>query len=153
MKHALLVVFALVIASGSSFAADKPNFSGEWKMNAQKSIFGPAPAPTSLIRKITHDDPSLIIHEDQDTNGEKQVTIRTLTTDGKPSDQQLRGTNVTCSAVWDGSAIVATSIVTQYGVTYSEHMTLSADGKTLTSEVQVSTDQGDLALLIVFDKQ
>jgi hypothetical protein len=153
MKHALLVVLALFIASGSSLAADKPDFSGEWKMNAAKSVYGPVPVPTSFTRKITHKDPSLIIVDDQETNGQKQVNTRTITTDGKPADQQIQGANVTCSATWDGSSIVAVSNVSDYGLTYHDHMTLSADGKTLTSDVQVSSPQGDVSLLIVFDKQ
>jgi hypothetical protein len=76
-----------------------------------------------------------------------------LTTDGKSSNQVIQGADVTCSAAWDGDALVTTSTVPMYGLLYKEHMTLSVDGKTLTSEVQVSSDQGDLNLLIVFEKQ
>jgi hypothetical protein len=149
----LLWVLALLIGSGSAVAADKPDFSGEWKLNAESSFYGTAPEPASLIRKITHKDPSLIITEEQEMNGQKQVFARTMTTDGKPADQQIMGTSVTCSAVWDGSALIVTSKAPEFGVVYNDHMTLSADGKTLTSKVQVSSPQGDMILLIVFDKQ
>jgi hypothetical protein len=153
MKRAILWVLTLLVGTGGALAADRPDFSGEWKMIADKSIFGPAPMPASFLRKITLKDPSLVISDDQGTNGQKQVNTRTLTTDGKPSDQIIQGANVTCSATWDGDALVTTSTVPMYGLLYKEHMTLSADGKTLTSEVQVSSDQGDLSLLIVFQKQ
>lgn len=153
MKHALLLVLTLLIGSSAALAADKPDFSGDWKMNAEKSSYGPIPMPSSFTRKITHKDPSLVIVEEQVQDGNKQVTTRTLTTDGKSATQEINGNQVTLSATWDGSAINANSQVDAYGVTFKDHMVLSPDGKTLTSEIQVFSGQGDAALTIVFERQ
>ena len=57
MKHALLGVLTLLLASSVALAADKPDFSGDWKMNSQKSSYGPIPMPSSFTRKITQKDP------------------------------------------------------------------------------------------------
>jgi hypothetical protein len=61
MLNALL---ACLLFASSAAAAEQPNFSGDWKMNAAKSTFGPLP-PTSMSRKITHVEPSLTIVEDR----------------------------------------------------------------------------------------
>jgi hypothetical protein len=153
MKNAFLLVLALLIGSSSVLAADKPDFSGDWKMNPDKSSYGPIPMPTSFTRKITHKDPSLVIVEEQVQDGNKQVTTRTLTTDGKVTTQDLNGNQVACSATWDGAALLANSQVDAYNITFKDHMSLSADGKTLTSEIQVFSGQGDAALTIVFERQ
>jgi hypothetical protein len=50
MKRALIAVLATMVLAGTAPAADKPNFSGEWSMNAAKSDFGQLPAPTSFVR-------------------------------------------------------------------------------------------------------
>jgi hypothetical protein len=51
MKAAFCALFALTILAGTVAAADKPNFSGDWKMNAAKSNFGPIPGPSSIVRR------------------------------------------------------------------------------------------------------
>ena len=63
MKSALILGLSLMALIGA--ATDKPNFSGEWKMNAAKSNFGQLPPPGSFVRKIQHKDPSLSIIEEQ----------------------------------------------------------------------------------------
>ena len=54
--------FALLIAAAANLtpAADKPDFSGNWKMDLNQSDFGGSPPPESFSRKIEHAEPSLI---------------------------------------------------------------------------------------------
>ena len=61
LQNALLFIAALSIPA---VAADKPNFSGDWAMNLEKSNFGPLPMPTSVTMKITHAEPSITIVTD-----------------------------------------------------------------------------------------
>jgi hypothetical protein len=159
MKRALIAAFAaLTIVAGAAVAdqpkaSDKPNYSGEWKMNPASSNFGQFPAPSSFVRKIEHKDPALNIIEDQAAGGAQSTTLRKLMTDGQPATQQLNGYAATCSAVWDGNDIVATTNMEAMGLKFTDRMSLSADGKTLTSKVQISSNQGDGELTIVFDRQ
>jgi hypothetical protein len=134
-------------------AADKPNWSGEWKMDPAKSNFGQLPPPTSFVRKIQYKDPSLIIVEEQSANGMQSSTTRSVTTDGKPTTLQLNGIAASCSAVWDGSDIVASTVMDAASLKFTDRMSLSADGKVLTSKVQIATPQGDANLTIVFERQ
>jgi hypothetical protein len=153
MKRAVLLVLSLLCFVGVATAADKPNFSGEWKMDAANSNFGQLPLPSSFVRKIQHKDPSLIIIEEQSANGMQSTTTRSVTTDGKPATLQLNGMAALCSAVWDGSDIVASTAMDGAGLKFTDRMSLSADGKVLTSKVQIATPQGDADLTIVFNRQ
>ena len=147
---ALLLVAAL---AGTAAAAEKPNFSGDWKMNAAKTNFGPLPPPTSIVRKVTHAEPSLVIVEEQQGDLGTQNTTRKYTTDGKDTSFEANGAEVKGSAVWDGNVIVVTSSVDAVGLKFVDRMTLSDDGRTLTSVVHVASPQGELDITIVFDKQ
>jgi hypothetical protein len=62
----------LAMLAGIAPAAEHPNFSGEWKMNAEKSDFGKLPPTTSFARKIVHVDPSLTIATSQ---GDIDLTV------------------------------------------------------------------------------
>jgi hypothetical protein len=153
MKRALIFMLSLLTLASVATAADKPNWSGEWKMDPAKSNFGQLPPPTSFVRKIQHKDPSLIIVEEQSANGMQSTTTRSVTTDGKPTTLQLNGIAAICSAVWDGSDIVASTVMDAASLKFTDRMSLSADGKVLTSKVQIATPQGDADLTIVFNRQ
>ena len=150
MVSALLLVAAL---AGTAAAAEKPNFSGEWKMNAAKTNFGPLPPPTSIVRKVTHAEPALSIVEEQQGDLGTQNTTRKYTTDGKDTSFESNGAEVKGSAVWDGNVIVVTSSVDAVGLKFIDRMTLSDDGRTLTSVVHIASPQGELDITIEFDKQ
>jgi hypothetical protein len=153
MKRALFLALSLLTLVSVATAADKSNFSGEWKMDPAKSNFGQLPPPTSFVRKIQHKDPSLIVIEEQSANGMQSTTTRSVTTDGKPATLQLNGIAAICSAVWDGSDIVASTAMDAASLKFTDRMSLSADGKVLTSKVQIATPQGDADLTIVFNRQ
>jgi hypothetical protein len=153
-----LFKLTLVFAALATFAlaADKPDFSGSWKMNTGKSMWGPIPPPTSFDRKVTHAEPSLTI-EDTQTGGiaGDQHDSRKYTTDGTEITYQAQGADVKSSATWDNDAIQINSKATAGGmdIDIKEKMTLSSDGKTMTSAIHIGTAQGDLDVSVVFDKQ
>jgi hypothetical protein len=153
MKRALIAVLATMVLTGTVPAADKPNFSGEWKMNAAKSDFGQLPPPTSFVRRIEHSDPLLTIVEDQSAGGAKSTTTRKLTTDGKSSALELNGMAAACSAAWDGTVLTAATTLDSVGLKFTDKMSLSADRKLLTSKIKIASPQGDADLTVVFERQ
>jgi hypothetical protein len=159
MKRALIAALAILTLAAGATAADKPkasdklNYSGEWKMNPAASNFGQLPPPNSFVRKIQHADPALNIVEDQSAGGAQSTTTRKLTTDGQPTALELNGFPAVCSAVWDGKSIVATTNMESAGLKFTDRMSLSPDGKTLTSKVQIASAQGNGDITIVFDRQ
>ena len=153
MKKTLGLLLALTVLAGIASAADKPNFGGTWKMNLAKSNFGPVPGPASMSRVISHAEPQIVIVEEQVGDGGAQNTTRKYTTDGSATSFESQGAAVTSSAKWDGNALVVISEVSAIGLTYNDRMTLSEDGKTLTSTLKISSAQGGLDLIVVFERQ
>ena len=164
MKRILIAAIAMLTIVAGAVAAEKPagtkaatsnkpNFSGEWTMNAGKSNFGQLPPPASFVRKIQHLEPSLTIIEEQTAGGSQSTTTRKITTDGKSVTLELNGAAAACSSTWDGADIVATTALDSAGLKFTDRMSLSSDGKVLTSKVQMATPQGDAELVVVFDRK
>src|ERR1051325_8061092 len=61
----------------------KPNFSGQWTMDASKSDFGPMPAPEKIVRVIDHKEPNLNIKTTQVGQQGEVKSEYSYTTDGK----------------------------------------------------------------------
>jgi hypothetical protein len=152
VMHVIGSVLALVLLAGIQ-PAGKPNFSGDWKLNLEKSNFGAIPPPTSITRKIVHAEPSLTIDELQQSPLGDQTTTRSYKTDGSPMTFTVQGSTVNGSAKWAENVLEIASNVEMLGMTFTDRMTLSADGKTLTSAVLVASPQGNMEITAVFEKQ
>jgi hypothetical protein len=156
MKSLAATVFMIAALASAGRAADKPNFSGDWKINAAKSNFGPVPAPTTYTRKVTHAEPSITI-EDTQTGGPAgdQHDTRTYTTDGKEISYQGNGADVKSALTWDGDALQVNSKASVQGmdIIIKDKITLGDDGKTMTDAVHIALPQGELDLTLVFEKQ
>lgn len=148
-----LVIASALVVPISAF--EKPNFSGAWKMNASKSDFGPMPAPDTLERKITHEDPSLKWSQTQSGQQGTATTEVAYTTDGKPSTNKTPRGEVTGVAKWDGDVLTINSKREVQGmeITQAERWTLSPDGKTLTITNKLTAPQGEFELKVVLEKQ
>jgi hypothetical protein len=155
VKHLLFgfLAAALILTAAPLGAQQKPNFSGNWKINQVKSNFGDVPAPDAFTRKIVHAEPSISIDEVQSSPAGEQATQRKMTTDGKESTFSASGADIKATAKWEGNALVIVSSVPAIGIAYNDRMTLSPDGKLLTSVVRLDTPQGAFELTVVFDKQ
>jgi hypothetical protein len=145
------IVTVALLAGGQSAA--KPNFSGEWKMNIAKSDFGQLPPPTFITRTITHVEPALTIVEEQQSQIGDQKATRKYVTDGSETTFDANGAVVKSSAAWTENTLVVISTVDLIGVTFNDKMSLSADGKTMTSQIRITSDQGNVDLTVVFDRQ
>jgi hypothetical protein len=153
-KKVLVILAILALAALPALA--KPNFSGDWKLNAAKSSFGQMPAPNSMTQKITHEDPKLTTATKQSSDMGDFDMQASYTTDGQEcTNQGFGGAPMKSIAKWDGDAL---SIETkgQFGdneFTMSEKWALSADGKLLTITRTFKTAMGEGAQTLVFDKQ
>lgn len=152
MTHVLGTVLALALVVASQPAA-KPNFSGEWKFNVAKSNFGALPPPTAMSRTITHAEPAMTIVESQEGGMGDPTVTRKYVNNGPEGSFTSQGAEVATAAKWVGNVLEVTSRVDSIGLSIVDKMSLSPDGKTLTSEVQVSSAQGNVEITIVFDKQ
>jgi hypothetical protein len=145
----LAAVFALLPAQA------KPNFSGNWKLNAAKSDFGAMPAPDSRIDKITHEDPDLKDAYTQSGQMGEMTAEMKYSTDGKETTNTVRGNEIKSIAKWDGDDLVIDGKANFNGadVTLKDRWALSADGKTIVIQRHVNSPMGETDQKIVLEKQ
>jgi hypothetical protein len=153
MIYKQLCALTLTVLAAVSWAATKPNFSGDWQLNLAKSNYGQMPPPTSMVRTITHADPSLEIVDDRNSDRGTRVSSRKYMTSGQTTTFEVNGAPVEGSAVWDGDSLVVTTKVSSVGLVFKDKMSLSADGKQLTSDVQIDSQRGPAQVKLVFDRQ
>jgi hypothetical protein len=146
-----LVVLAVFAAAFSLLGAAGRDLAGVWKLNEAKSDYGKFPAPLSMTRKITYQDPKLVMSSTQRGPQGDVTSSLVYTTDGKESvNGGSKGT-----ALWIGDKLMIESSREFQGATLKqkEIWTLSGDGKTLTVDSHVSIPNGEFDVKQVFDRQ
>jgi hypothetical protein len=162
MRHQRRVLILAAVVAAAAFAApadSKPDLSGDWKLNIEKSNFGPMPGPDSEVRTIDHKDPALGIHSVRTGGPQGDATTDTkFTTDGKEVVNTIKTPNgdleIKTTMTWEDKTLVATSKLDIQGMDISvvEKWELSEDGKLLTINGKINTPQGDFETSQVFDK-
>jgi hypothetical protein len=162
-----LLITAILILAASSLALSekpngqdvkppaKPNFTGTWKLNIEKSNFGPSPAPQSMIDKIDHQEPVLRLTSTRVDQGAEDSASLSWTTDGKESSNTLRGGEVKSKLRWEGAVLFMESVMNVGGnaLSLQDKWTLSQDGKTLTMVRHYSGPEGDVDFTYVLERQ
>lgn len=145
----------LAFAATALLGQDKPNFSGEWKMNAAKSDFGPMPAPDKYIRKIDHQEPNWKFALTQAGQQGEFTTEGTCTTDGKECSYKTQFGEIKYTMKWDGKQMVVNAKFNIQGndITSVDKYSLADDGKTVTINGSFQSPQGAFDRKIVLEKQ
>ncbi|MCC7157077.1 MAG: hypothetical protein IT161_21030 [Bryobacterales bacterium] len=138
----------------SSLAADKPDFTGVWKMNNDKSDFGPIPKPDKYESTIDHKDPQLKISTVQAGEQGERKSDATFTTDGNETTNKFGPTEMKSKARWEGNVLIIESKVEFQGneISISEKWNLSGDGKAIVIDRLINSPQGDLPMKMTLDK-
>jgi len=156
MRTLLTILLVMMTVAGMAVAADKPNFSGDWTLDATKSDFGPMPPPQSMTRKIDHSEPTLTVTQAMvgGPQGDQTSTLK-YSTDGKETTNDMMGNPVKWTAKWEGDALVMNAKADFQGneVTLQDKWTLSADGKVLTDLFHIGTAQGEFDITYVMNKK
>jgi hypothetical protein len=137
-------------------AGARANYSGTWKLNVDKSDFGPLPPSASRTDIIVHSDPGLKDTVSDDGAQGKQDYVLTLTTDGKEATNNLSGLEAKSIANWTGANLVVETKLNIQGtdIALKAVWILSPDGKTLTQNAHiVAGPLGELDQKMVFEKQ
>ena len=156
MKKFLMAVFLLAAFALTSFAADKPNFSGQWSVDLTKSDFGPIPPPATMTRKVEHADPAMTVTE-ATTGGPQGDMTRTVkySTDGAETSNDFMGSTAKSTAKWDGNSLMISTKADFQGneITINSKWSLSDDGKTLTDAWHIVSPQGEFDVTYVLNKK
>ena len=150
----LLTIAAMIACLCVLFVAaqTKPNLSGTWKLNQEKSKFADG-GPDSLLIKIDHKEPAFAEDWAMTTrSGDHRSFQAKYTTDGKETEQEVMGRTAKTSAKWEGDALVIE--FKSEGGSFRRKITLSADGKTMTKAATQTRGDGQQSEdTVVFDKQ
>ncbi len=148
-------LIVLLFMAAALPAADHPNFTGSWKMNAAKSDFGPLPKPSQYDRKIDHQDPVIRMSVHQASPMGERTVDANLRTDGRETTNTSPTGEAKTTGRWNGRDLdlITTRPMEGGNVVTRESWTLSADGRTLTSITHMQTPRGMFEIKLVLDKQ
>lgn len=155
MRIRLLLIPFLLIAT--VLAAQTPNFSGIWKMNLEKSDFGPQTPPESAEYVVRHVGATIAFNYTQDG--------KTTRVDLIPDNEERITSETDESAVWtkcywSGNVLVIESrergrygAKAVSGIGWTSRWSLSPDGHELLIERKLHTPEGDVSQRVICDKQ
>ena len=139
-KEILTLVFLLFILPSFSSLAQKPGFSGEWKLNTEKTVLADNQLFLSGIKVMHKNDSLLITRTYENGNGDEYPFDENLSLDGKESKITIydmpRTSKATKSAA-DGSIQIesTTTFSGQNGeenLVSKESWNVDSEGKVLT---------------------
>ena len=148
----LLLILCAALTQAMASAQQKPDFSGNWVLNAEKSDFGPIPPPQCVGLTIAHREPEFVIEETGAKSAACGGLKLTYTIGGPPiSYTTPAGVRNRARATWEEAALV-TQRAGDDGISVRVASTLSADGKTLVRELHGEAEQGSADWTWVYDR-
>ena len=161
MKLALATLAAIGLLAGP-LLAQKPDFSGTWKLNPEQSDPMPAPPPggggggqrpggmggmrpSELF--ITHSDSKMVIEQKM---GDRTMLL-TYYLDGRESKNPgMRGNEMTTKSAWAENTF--TTPMGEMTIKSHDVRSMSEDGKTMTIVSTVTSPRGEMTRKTVYDK-
>ena len=148
-----LILITLLLSASAPFtgAQSKPNLSGTWKMNRDKSKFERG-GPSNISIKFDQQESSLKEALTLTNDGGDRTLNLNYTLDGKESVQSLDGQEVKASAKWEGTTLII-QFRNDEGFSFTRKVTMSADGKTMTMNVRQTNQNGEVNDVVLLEKQ
>jgi len=161
VQHLLhAIIFIAVLIPANSFS-QTPNFTGEWKINEEKSELGEGRMRGATRLVIKHSDDEMSIERtSMGRSGEAFTSNEKMTLDGKECENMVNTRKKISSATWaeDGKSLNITSSMTfsrdgnTMEIKSTENWMLSAENE-LTIDAVTQTPRGERIRKIVYDKQ
>lgn len=151
--------FVVALLTGAVAAQSQPNYSGTWQVDLDKSDFGPSPPPDALTLVIEHKGSTITVKSTQSAAGSQISNQRTLTTDGKPAENTIRGMGgdqaITSTSKWDAGKLVTTYSLDLGGMKADvvETWELATGGAVLTNTRVITVPEGTFTIKAVFNKE
>jgi len=146
-----LIAMLLVAAQAAASVGAKPDFSGQWVLNASESDFGLIPQPQCRGLKLSHREPELLLEETGPGGEPCGLTPIRYTTDGTLVTYMANSVRRRARLTWSGSALVIDR-TDDDGVALRIEATLSTDGRKLTRAFYAESPQGATNWSYVYDR-
>ena len=162
-KAALLVLGVAIISLCSATVFDRANFSGDWKLNEQKSDLGQFGARMAVRQmKIVQTADSINLDATAPSQQGGEVTRKEkLTFDGKENENVLSPqAKKKSTAKWseDGQTLTVSSVILfdrngeQMEIKVTDVWKLGDNGQTLTQQSNSSSSFGENSMKLVYEK-
>jgi hypothetical protein len=153
MKRLWILLLSLAAA-----AQDRPNFTGNWHLDIEKSDFSHFPVPDTQTNVIEHKDPNIKLAQtirSASVPGGEASTERHYTTDGKESVNRLGLRDAKSISKWVGNRlIIVTKLETPDGTgEIEESWELTDGGKQMVVSRDFKEPDGGGVQRLLFKKQ
>lgn len=145
-----LIAMLLVTAQAVTGVGSKPDFTGQWVLNASESDFGLIRQPQCRGLKLSHREPELLLEETGPGGEPCGLAIR-YTTDGTLVTYMANNLRRQARMTWSGNTLVIDR-PDDDGVALRIEATLSADGSKMTRAFSVESPQGATNWSYVYDR-
>jgi len=139
-----------------STIAQRPDFSGDWKLNPQASTLSPVVAPgvRGGTLRIRHRDPLFASHLAIEFADKPVESKFELVSDGREVAADHDGQRIVSSLRWEGDALIATWQINAPGseLVIAFHYELLDDGRRLQAAEQLRGGGRDQDNVWVFDR-
>ena len=146
----MTLIAILLVAAQAASVGSKPDFSGQWVLNASESDFGLIPPPQCRGLKLSHREPEVIVEETA-PGGEPCGQTTRYTTDGTPVTYTANNVRRRARLTWNGNALVIDR-TDDDGVKMRIETTLSTDGRKLTRAFDVESPQGATTWTYIYER-
>ena len=126
----------------AAFAASKPDFTGRWELDVNKSDFGGVTKPARMTIESSMQGDMMRSVQTTYAQQDTQTTEFTWYVDGKrhETDKPVPGFSITR---WEDTTLVSERQSTDGAYKETTRMSLSRDGKTATEIVETKTPSGN----------
>lgn len=132
----------------------KPDFTGTWKFNAERSSLQ-IPAPDSTTFMVEHREPHFRMSRTHVVGGSSDTFSIELVTDGSEVVQDRGDLQICARLYWEGETLVFESILTrdEGQATNVVRYSLAEHGETFVAEERFSSERQSYENLWVLDRQ
>jgi hypothetical protein len=156
------VLSSLLLIPALSFAAEKPDFTGQWALNESKSELGESQGFAAIKLAVKQEGNTLTIERTRTgRDGEERTSSETLTMDGKENVNEGENRTTTSVVTWSEDSTTLTikskREFSRNGETMemnsTEVWTLTEGGKNLKIQSDSSSGMGERSATLVYEKQ
>ena len=133
--------------------ASRPDFSGKWELNTEKSKFGEMPVPTRMTLEATRKGNILhAVQTSYDQTGGPDAVEGEWYLDGRERPIGTEG-KIVGSSRWEGGVLISERKSKDNSYREEIRLSLSEDGKTATEEVKTKSPHGNNESTLVWERR